>query len=224
MPRSIHSSKPRAIRVNSEPEATGHTTRSGSSKPSCSATSKRERLRALGVVGAQVHVHERPRMLAGELGAEPVDVVVVAVDRDQVGAVDAGREDLLLLEVGGHEHVGLEARGSGVGGDGVGEVAGGGAGDHLVAELLGLRDGDVDDAVLEGVRRVGGVVLDVDLADAEPLGEPLGPDQRREAGVERGLRAARRTAGSPRSARSRAVRPGSCAAARRGRRAPSGRS
>ena len=39
-PASIHSWKPRAILVNSEPEAIGATTRSGSSKPSCSAVSK----------------------------------------------------------------------------------------------------------------------------------------------------------------------------------------
>ena len=38
-PQSIHSSNPRAIFVNSEPEATGATTRSGSSQPSCSAIS-----------------------------------------------------------------------------------------------------------------------------------------------------------------------------------------
>ena len=38
-PSSSHSSNPRAIFVNSEPEAIGHTTRSGSSKPSCSAVS-----------------------------------------------------------------------------------------------------------------------------------------------------------------------------------------
>ena len=38
-PTSSHSSKPRAIFVNSEPEAIGATTRSGSSNPSCSAIS-----------------------------------------------------------------------------------------------------------------------------------------------------------------------------------------
>ena len=38
-PTSRHSSKPRAILVNSEPEAIGATTRSGSSKPSPSAIS-----------------------------------------------------------------------------------------------------------------------------------------------------------------------------------------
>src|SRR5579884_2079330 len=39
-PASIHSSNPRASFVNSDPEAIGATTRSGSSKPSCSAVSK----------------------------------------------------------------------------------------------------------------------------------------------------------------------------------------
>src|SRR6185437_464885 len=43
---------------------------------------ERQGLGALGVVGADVDVDERPcRALAGELGAQPVDVVVVAVDR-----------------------------------------------------------------------------------------------------------------------------------------------
>ena len=39
-PTSIHSSKPCAILVNSEPDAIGQITRSGSSNPSCSAVSK----------------------------------------------------------------------------------------------------------------------------------------------------------------------------------------
>ena len=122
----------------------------------------------------------------GELGAEPVDVVVVAAHADQVGAVDAGREQLLLLEVGGDEDVGLEPGGGGVGGDGVGEVAGRGAGDGLEAQLARLRDGDGDDPVLEGVGRVGGVVLDPQLGvEAETLGQPVGPDQRRQPRLER---------------------------------------
>ena len=72
----------------------------------------------------------------------------------------------------GHEDVGLEARRRGVRRDGVRQVAGRGAGDDLVVELLRLRDRDADDPVLERVGRVGGVVLDVDLADAEPVGQP----------------------------------------------------
>jgi hypothetical protein len=49
---------------------------------------ERERLGALGVERAHVHVHERPLVDAGELGAQPVDVVVVAFDRDDVAAID----------------------------------------------------------------------------------------------------------------------------------------
>ena len=64
-----------------------------------------ERLRPLRVVRPQVDVDERPGARFGELGAEPVDVVVVAADADQIGPVDAGREQLLLLEVGGDEDV-----------------------------------------------------------------------------------------------------------------------
>ena len=222
-PRSSHSSNPPAILVNRDPDATGHTTRSGSSKPSCSATSKRQRLGALGVVGPQVHVHERPWMLAGKLGAEPVDVVVVAVDRHQVRAVDAGGEDLLLLEVGGHEDVGLEPGGGRVRRDGVGEVPGGGTGDDVVAELLRLGDGHAHHPVLERVRRVGGVVLDEHLPHAEPLGQALGAHQRREAGLERDARPAlegQEVRVAPDRVR---ARPGSCAAARRRHPARSGR-
>ena len=83
-----------------------------------------ERLRALGVVGPHVHVDERPVALAGELGAEPVHVVVVAAHGHEVRAVDARGEDLLLLEVGRDEHVRLEPGGRGVRGHGVRQVAG----------------------------------------------------------------------------------------------------
>ena len=44
-----------------------------------------ERLRALRVVGAEVDVDERPAALLRQLGAEAVDVVVVAVDADERG-------------------------------------------------------------------------------------------------------------------------------------------
>ena len=114
-----------------------------------------ERLGALGVVGAHVDVDERPALLlAGDLRGEPVDVVVVAVDRDQRVGVD-GRVDLLgLLEVARDEDDRLDA-GAGAGrGDGVGEVAGRGAGEDLGVELAGRAQRAGDDAVLEGVGRV----------------------------------------------------------------------
>ncbi len=59
-----------------------------------------QRLGALGVVGAHVDVDEGPaRALAGQLGAEAVDVVVGPLDGDDRPAVDGGHGDLGRLEV-----------------------------------------------------------------------------------------------------------------------------
>ena len=64
-----------------------------------------EGLGALGVVRPDVDVDERPvLLLAGDLAGQPVDVVVVALDGDQLAAVDRGGEDLLLLQVARDEH------------------------------------------------------------------------------------------------------------------------
>jgi hypothetical protein len=160
-----------------------------------------ERLGALGVVRAQVDVHERPAVaLARELRAEPVDGVVVAAHADDLRAVCARGEDLLGLEVGGDEHVGGQTGVGGVRRDRTGQVAGRGAGDGAEAELDRARERDRHDAVLERVRRVGGLVLDPQLAEPEALARRSA----RTSGVSRS--AARhagraRVAGSRRSAR-----------------------
>ena len=63
-----------------------------------------ECLRPLGVVGPDVHVDEGPRrVLARQLGAQAVDVVVGPLDRHHVAAVDGGGHDLRRLEVVGDE-------------------------------------------------------------------------------------------------------------------------
>ena len=51
-------------------------------------------LRALGVVRAQVDVGEPPAVLVRHLRAQPVHVVVVAADGDDVRPIDAGAGDL----------------------------------------------------------------------------------------------------------------------------------
>ena len=123
--------------------------------------------------------------LIGDLRAEAIDLVVGAVDADDVGPVDAGAEDLGPFEIGGDEDVALQPGGGGVGGDAVGEVARRGAADRREAELARLAQGDGDDAVLERQRReVDGVVLDPQLLDAELVGQAVGPDQRRAADVQ----------------------------------------
>ena len=86
-----------------------------------------ERLRALRVVRAHVHVDERPRQRLGHLAAQAVHRVVVALDRHDLRTVGLGREDLRALEVLGHEHVALEAGLRGVRRGRVRQVAGRGA-------------------------------------------------------------------------------------------------
>ena len=121
-------------------------------------------LRAFGVIGTQVDVHEAPAVFAGDLGAEPVDLVVSAVDADDIRAINERAEHFALLEIGGNEDVALQAGRGGVGGDGIGEVAGGGAGDDLEAEFPRAAQRHGDDAILEGEGGViDGVVLDVKL-------------------------------------------------------------
>src|SRR5262249_17515485 len=72
------------------------------------------------------------------------------------------------------------------------EISGGGAREHLEPQLHRARRGDRNDAILVRQRRmVHRVVLDVELADAEPIGEPVAADERREARVESRARLAR---------------------------------
>ena len=134
-----------------------------------------QRLGALGVERPHVDVDERPALLlARDLGGEPVDVVVGAVHRDQGVGVDGGVDLLGLLEVGRDEDHRLDARAGAGGGDGVGEVAGARAGERRGAELAGRAQRARDDAVLEGVGRVGGVVLDPQRVDAQGRGRGCG--------------------------------------------------
>ena len=144
-----------------------------------------QRLGALGVVGPHVDVDEGPAgALAGQLGTEAVDVVVVPLDRDDRAAVDGGHGHLGRLEVVGDQDDRVHPGPGGVGRHRVGQVARRGAGGHLEAELAGLGERHRDHPVLEGARGVGGVVLDPQLAQPELGGQPVRPHQRGEAGAQ----------------------------------------
>ena len=93
---------------------------------------------------------------------------------------------LLQLQVGGHEHHGTDAGPRGRGGHGVGQVAGGRAGEHLEAHLGGGGQGHRHHPVLERVRRVAPVVLDPEPAHAQRVSEVVGADQPGVAGLGRG--------------------------------------
>ena len=145
----------------------------------------RHALRAFGVVGAHVHVHERPAELARDLGAEAVHFVVMTFDGDHVRAIDERVDDFSLLQIGRDENVSFQAGGGRIGGDGIGEVAGGSASDGLKAEFPRTAQRDAHHAVFEGQGRVvDRVVLDPEFANAEYLGEPIGLDERREADLQ----------------------------------------
>ena len=153
---------------------------------------ERERLGALGVVRAQVDVHERPaRPLARDLGAEPVDVVVVAAGwprsarrrRPWPGSsAPRGRTGSARRRAAPRPRRARRRRWRGC------------PWRHRRAcrsRAPCTRQGDGDDAVLERVRRVRGLVLDLQLTDPEPLGEAVGLDQRRPARRQRRARGAR---------------------------------
>src|SRR5207302_248429 len=99
------------------------------------------RLRALRIVRTDVDVHEGPVVLVPDLGAEPVDLVIGAFHGNEGRRVYERGDDLAALEVRGNEDVGLESSLGRVRGDGVGQIARGGAGHRVEAELLGLADG-----------------------------------------------------------------------------------
>ena len=83
------------------------------------------RLGAFGVVAAQVDVGEAPAVPIRDLRAQPVHVVVVAFDGDDVRAIDRGAENLRRLEIVGNEDVARQAETRGVRGDAAGEIPGG---------------------------------------------------------------------------------------------------
>ena len=131
-------------------------------------------LAAFSVIGAEVYVDEAPAVFAGDFGAEAVDLIVGAVDADDLGAIDEGAEDFALLKVGRDEDVAFEACCGSICGDAVCEVAGAGAGDGLEPKLDGAAERDADDAVFKGeCRVVDGVVFDVEGFDAECLREAI---------------------------------------------------
>ena len=143
---------------------------------------ERARLGAFRVVRAEVDVGEAPAVPIRDLRAQPVDVVVGAVDRHDPRAVHRRSDDLAGLEVVGDEDEAGQAQACRVRGDAVGEVARRRAREHARAELDRPGRSHRHDAVLVRQRRViHAIVLDVDRLDPEAGGEPVGPDERRPA-------------------------------------------
>ena len=169
---------------------------------------ERDRLAALRVERPEVDVDERPALLVGDLEAEPVDVVVRAVDADDGRAVARGRARPWRARGPTGRRRRPAARAA--------AAAAAVAPARLPVEAQASVSkpnstaravGDRDDAILEAERRVAGVVLEMERragAQVESRAEAVGADEGRRADGEPALRGAARRAAARGSARSRA--------------------
>jgi hypothetical protein len=101
-----------------------------------------------------------------------------------VGAVGDALHLICERDIFGHEDVGFNAGGCGVGGDGSTGVACGGDGDFLDAVVAGHGDGEGQAAGLEGAGGVGAFLLEEDVRVAA-AGEHGGPALAEGYGVDR---------------------------------------
>ena len=110
-------------------------------------------------------------------------MVVVAIDAHQRGAIDLGVENLRRLQVGGNQDEGLQAQPRGMRGNGVGQIPGRRAANRVESECLRIGQRHGHHAILEAQRgHADGVVLDVEIARADALGQARRLHQRRKAG------------------------------------------
>ena len=180
------------MRGSSVPPATGDTTCCGKRQPELLDDLEPVGLRAFGVVGPQVDVHEPPAEPIRHLRAQPVHIVVVAGDGENRRAEDRRAEHLAGLEVVGDEHAALQAEARGVRRRRCWpDCRSTRTPARRDPSSHGARRRHRHDAILVGQRRmVDRVVLDVQLAQAQALRQPRAADERREAGMEAGLRLA----------------------------------
>ena len=129
-------------------------------------------LRSFGVIGTQVHIHESPRMLVGNLRTQAVHVIVIAGNADDLCSVNLRSKDLGGFQIGRNEDASFESATGSLGRDCIGQVAGGRTAHNLEAEISGLRQGHSHHAVLKTQRReADGIVLDVERLTVELLAQ-----------------------------------------------------
>src|SRR5207245_7675254 len=118
----------------------------------------------------------------GDLRAETIHMVVVAVDSHDARAVNGGVENFRGLKIGGNEHASVETLLSGLRRDGVGQIAGGRAADSFEFKAARGGQGRCDNTILEGKRReTDRVVLDVEVLYAEFFRKMARGNERRAA-------------------------------------------
>ena len=77
------------------------------------------------IIRTEIYVNKTPSGLSGDFGAEPVDLIVGAVNSNHVGPVNERAQNLTLLKIRWNQNVASQACGSRIGGDSIREVAGG---------------------------------------------------------------------------------------------------
>ena len=142
-------------------------------------------LRTLGVVAAEIDIGESPSELVRNLCAQPIHVVVITPHADEMRTEDRRSQNLAEFEIVRDEHIALETEPRRVRRDAVGQVACGRASKHVESEFHRPRCRHGYDAIFVRQRRmINGVVLDVQLLQAEALGETIGANERGITGVE----------------------------------------
>ena len=187
-PSLISSSNAFLIFVISDPPAMGTHDVVGQSPAQLLGDLVANGLRAFGVIRTQVHIHESPVVLVGDLRAQAVHLVVAAGDAHQLRAIHLGAHNLCRLEIGGNEDPGLESVARGLGRDRVRQVAGRGARHGIESERARLRQRHRHHAILKAQRgQADRVVLQVEILRAQLLGQTRRLQQRRESGGHGGL-------------------------------------
>ncbi len=133
-------------------------------------------LGSFGVIRPEIHVHDRPAILVGDLGAKAIDVIVRPADADHCRPENQTAEDLPLLQIVRDHDKAANSRDGRVGRGAVGKVAGAGAADGVEAKFNGLGDGDGNDALLVRIGRVvARIILDPKFTAPELLAQALAP-------------------------------------------------
>ena len=98
---------------------------------------KTESFGPFGVIGTHVDVDKGPFEGIGNLGAELVHLIVIAVDADNRGAVNPGAHHFARLQIRRDEDERPHLRVRTIGRGGAGEVPRGSAGDRIKTQLAG---------------------------------------------------------------------------------------
>src|SRR6185437_13230236 len=146
------------------------------------------RFRTFSVVGTQIDIYKAPAMLVGNLRAEPVHLIVVAGDANNLCAVDFRAENLCRFKVRWNENAGSEAVARSLGRCGIRQISRGRTAHNFKSECARLRKGDCYDTVFETKGgEADGIVLQVERLSAERYSQVGSLHQRRKSDRQRSI-------------------------------------